>query len=193
VNLFDVGVLAALVFAVLSGWRRGVIEPSARWVGMATAVVVAIRHTDTVMGNVERLGVERTGSSLMLAVVAIVIIGGVLGSAFGRLLLHSFPIPGLRKLDRMSGAGIGAAGVVFVVWMIGPIASILPGGVSDLVRDGASTELAEAALPDPPDLFAPVRAILPMGRAVAETKARETVEQELSDQIDRELDQVLPE
>jgi uncharacterized membrane protein required for colicin V production len=193
VNLFDVGVIAALLLAVISGWRRGVIEPAARWVGMAAAVIVAIRHTDAVMGLVDRLGVSRSGSSLMATVVVMVIIGAVIGSALGRLLLRAFPIPGLRRLDRLSGAGLGAAGVVFVVWMIGPIAALLPGSVAGLVREGRSTELAEAALPDPPDLFAPVRSILPIGRAIAETRAKQVVTDEVYRQIDEELDSRLGE
>lgn len=158
-NLFDLGVALAFVGATVSGWRRGIVEPVFRWVGMAGGAVLSIRHTEPLMAALARAGVGTSGSSIVAAVITSVVLGGLAGSVLGRGLLHAVPVPGLRSADRAAGSALGAAGVVFVVWIVGPIAALLPGSIPRSVRDGRTTELAATQLPRPPDLFAPVRAV----------------------------------
>lgn len=156
---FDLGVAVAFLGAVASGWRRGLVEPAARWVGMAVAGIAAIRNTEGVAAVAERLGMQRSGTSVVAGVLTTVAVGGVIGSLAGRSLLTVVAVPGLRSLDRVAGSAVGAAGVVFIVWLMAPVAAVLPGGLAQSVHDGRVTDLAVRTLPAPPDLFAPVRSV----------------------------------
>ncbi len=160
VTLFDLGVVLALIGAVVSGWRRGVIEPVARWAGMAAAGVAAIRNTGPLADLAERVGIGRNGSSIVASVLVCVVLGGLVGSLAARAVLAlAAPVPGLRSLDRAAGSAVGAIGVVFVVWLVAPVSALLPGGLARTVSEGATTELAQRTLPAPPDLFEPVRSV----------------------------------
>lgn len=156
---FDLGVAVAFLGAVASGWRRGLVEPAARWVGMALGGVAAIRHTEGVAAAAERMGIQRSGTSVVAGVLAAVAVGGLVGSLAGRSVLRVVAVPGLRSIDRAAGSAVGAAGVVFVVWLMAPVAALLPGGLAQSVHDGRLTDLAVRTLPAPPDLFAPVRSV----------------------------------
>lgn len=156
---FDFGVAVAFLGAVASGWRRGLVEPATRWFGMAVAGVAAIRNTEAVAAVADRVGLQRSGTSVVAGVMAAVAAGGLLGSLAGRSLLTVVAVPGLRSLDRAAGSAVGAAGVVFIVWLMAPVAAILPGGLAQSVHDGRLTDLAVRTLPAPPDLFAPVRSV----------------------------------
>jgi uncharacterized membrane protein required for colicin V production len=159
VNLFDLGVAISLAIAVITGWKRGVVEPVARWVGMAGAVLIAIRNPDVMTALWDRVGLERSGSAVVITILIFAVLGALLGSVVGQGALRAAPVPGLKSADQAFGALVGAAGVVFVVWIIAPVAGLLPGAWAQMVRDGRTTAIAEERLPAPPDLFAPVRAI----------------------------------
>jgi S1-C subfamily serine protease len=92
----------------------------------------------------------------VLLVAALVLIGGAFtGQALGLLVgarLHRALPPGpIREVDRGVGAGVGAVGVVVVVWLLLPSMANMPGWPARAARTSSIASWVDTHFPKPPD------------------------------------------
>ncbi len=139
-NALDIGILVLAAFAMFGGWRLGFFGRVFSWLGLGAGIYLAVRFMPNI---VNFIGVSGSVSRMVLA-VGVLVGGALIGQAVGLMLgsrLHSVlpPFAGLRTLDRLVGALVGAAGVFAALWLLAPSLSAVPGSVSQLTTGSAIT------------------------------------------------------
>lgn len=131
-----------MLLTALGGYRMGFLARVASWIGLALGVAVAAWLAPVVL-NWFNTGMPETTLLVALGLFLVITsagasLGAVLGSNVRRLL----PVgTGLRQVDRVAGAVVGAVGGLVLVWLVVPLLAEVPGTVARAAR---SSELARA-------------------------------------------------
>ena len=119
VNLVDLGILALFAFALVAGWNTGFFPQLLGLAGaalgglvIALALPYARSLLDPIDPAVRALGV------LTLLLVAIAVGEGI-GSGLGSMVKQRISGGVLGGLDKLSGALIGIAQGILVIWLVG--------------------------------------------------------------------------
>lgn len=149
-NLLDVLIGAALLSAVLGGYRVGLVARVASWVGALGGFLLALRLLPAVLRRFDGI-VPTTRLLLTLGVLlAGAAIGGALGEVVGSALRKAVPAPA-RILDRLGGGVVGAVGLLAALWLFLPIVAQVPGQAARLARNSVILGTIDDSLPRPPD------------------------------------------
>jgi S1-C subfamily serine protease len=160
-NLLDLGLLAALVFALVRGFRQGALSQVAAFGGAAVGLVAGAYGAPPLAG----LAVGQPGSGLALITLGLLVLfiflGQGIGFAIGLRLRHAAIKAGIGAFDRIVGVLVGAAGLIVVVWLL---ASVLAQGpvpsVAQQVRESRVVAAVDETLPPAPDIFGRVAGYL---------------------------------
>jgi S1-C subfamily serine protease len=161
VNPFDLVVLGIVIVAATAGFRLGFVTRAASWVGLALGFYLSVRFLPSI---VRSFGGDSPSTRLGLA--ALVIFGGTfLGQAFGMVagnrLRSAVPrVGGLRTVDHGLGLGLGAFGVLAVVWLMLPTLAAVPGLSASLTRGSVIARTIDRVAPNPPDAADTVRRLV---------------------------------
>lgn len=151
VNAADLVLGVALLIAVRSGLRSGLVARGAALVGTVAGVVLAARLLPVLLRALPATG---TGTRVFLGVFAFgvtVSIVAALARALAAPLRRLVADGALGALDRGTGA-VGSAVVLLVlVWLLAPTAADVPGRVSREVRGSLAIGTIDALTPRPPD------------------------------------------
>jgi S1-C subfamily serine protease len=152
VNLLDVAIVAALLAAVIGGYRLGFLARLCSWVGLALGAVLALRFAGRLGDALDRSAPQTRFIAATAFFVAVAMVGQGLGLAVG-LLLHE-RINGSRSVghrDRVAGGLVGGLGVLLVVWLIAPAMVKVDGWPAQEARDSAIVQAVHDLAPPPPD------------------------------------------
>lgn len=160
-NQVDLVLLAALAWAAIRGFRQGAIAQVATFGGAGLGLLVGAVLAPRVASAI----VAVPGGSLALLTLGIlmaaVLIGQGLGFAVGWQLRRAATSLGVAPVDRTAGIGVGVAGVVVTVWLLGSLLAQGPwAGLARSVRDSRIVAAIDQALPAPPDVFSRVATYL---------------------------------
>jgi S1-C subfamily serine protease len=150
VNLLDLLLGAALVSAVIGGYRVGLIARVASWIGALGGFLLALRLLPELLRRFDGLA---PGARLLLTLAALLAgaaLGGAIGEALGSVLRKAVPPPA-RILDRAGGAAAGVVGLVVALWLFLPVVAQVPGQAARLARNSTILGLIDDTLPTPPD------------------------------------------
>ena len=160
VNLLDLLLLAAVVVAVVGGWRVGLVARLATWAGLAAGFLASSWTVPTVLDLVPVEGaLVRLFTGLLVVAFTVSVVTSLfqlVGSRVGQLVSRT----PLRGLDRAAGAAAGTAAVLAVVWFLVPAAAEVPGAVARQVRSSAAVGVMRELTPAPPDAARTVRALI---------------------------------
>ena len=149
-NLLDLLLGAALVSAVVGGYRVGLVARVASWVGALGGFVLALRLLPAVLRRFDGI-VPTTRLLLTLGfLLAGAALGGALGEVVGSALRRAVPAPA-RILDRLGGGVVGAVGLLAALWLFLPIVAQVPGQAARLARNSTILGTLDETLPRPPD------------------------------------------
>ena len=149
-NLLDVLLGAALVSAVVGGYRVGLVARVASWVGALGGFVLALKLLPELLRRFEGI----TPTTRLLLTLATLLGGAALGGAIGEMIGHTLRRavpPPARVLDRAGGAVVGAVGLVVALWLFLPILAQVPGQAARLARNSTILGAIDEVLPRPPD------------------------------------------
>jgi S1-C subfamily serine protease len=140
VNALDIGILVVAGFAMLGGWRLGFFGRVFSWLGLGAGLYLAVRFMPNIVSFV---GLSGSVARMVLA-VGVLVGGALIGQAIGLMVgsrLHSVlpPFAGIRTLDRLVGALVGALGVFAALWLLAPSLAAVPGTVSQLTTGSVIT------------------------------------------------------
>jgi S1-C subfamily serine protease len=140
VNALDIGILVVAGFAMLGGWRLGFFARVFSWVGLGAGIYLAVRFMPNI---VNFIGVSGSVTRMVVA-VGVLVGGALIGQGVGLMVgsrLHSVlpPFAGVRALDRLVGALVGALGVFAALWLLAPSLAAVPGTVSQLTTGSVIT------------------------------------------------------
>lgn len=158
-NLLDLVLVLLLAYALVSGWRRGALSQVSAFGGFLVGLLVGAWAAPRVIS----LFVAGPGEGVAIATVAVLIVVALIGHAIGlgiglRLQRIADRI-GAGTADRVLGMGVGAAGLVLVVWLLasvlgqGPIASLAEG-----IRGSQAVRAIDSVLPPAPEVLGRISA-----------------------------------
>jgi S1-C subfamily serine protease len=163
VDALDLLILTLAVGAALGGYRLGFLGRMVSWIGLAAGLYLAVRLLPTVINHFHS---STPGPLLSVAVLILVggaMIGQGIGTVAGSRLHQTLPLGPLRSADRVVGAGIGALGILAVVWMILPPVAAVPGWPARAVANSAISRWMWRSLPNPPDPLQTLRRLIGNG------------------------------
>ncbi|MEA2652752.1 MAG: hypothetical protein QOI85_2473 [Chloroflexota bacterium] len=149
-NLIDAGVLALLVIGLISGARAGFLGPVLGLVGAAVGFGLALLLATLFRDQVAAIEQPMRAIATLAGLGAFVIVGEAVGAAAGTTMSHSLWKSGLRPLDAVGGAVVGAAHVALLVWLIGGmLAAGMAPSLATAARDSVALRIAGERLPPP--------------------------------------------
>lgn len=131
-NDFDIGVLVAAGLAAIGGWRMGFLARVFSWVGLGAGIYFAVRYLPTIVSFFRVSGSVARAALAIAVLLVMAFVGQGLGLMVGSRLHSVLPFGGVRALDRLVGALLGAGGVMALVWLLAPALAAVPGSISQL-------------------------------------------------------------
>lgn len=154
----DVMIVVVLVLAALRGWRTGGIRQLASYGGVVAGLVVGVLIVPVIDRHV-----AATWSPVVAVVVVVVMaaLGGVVGGALGWHVAGLVRRVRLGWLDDALGVAVAVIAMLFVVWLVGTLASSSRSTTVDRgLRDSAILQDLTGAMPTVPAVFARIEADL---------------------------------
>lgn len=149
-NLVDAAVVALLVLGILSGIRAGFLGPVLGLIGAAIGFGIALVLASAFRNQLANVEQPLRALMTFMALAAFVLVGEAGGSALGSRMSRGVRDSGLRPLDALGGAVVGAAHVVLFLWLVGGMlaAGIAP-GLGAAARDSVAQRVIADRLPPP--------------------------------------------
>ena len=158
-SLLDLVLIAALLLAGYSGWRRGAAQQLITYVGLGLGLVGGTLLAPHLAGLSER---PATQAQLAIGtVLACGAIGDAAGWFAGARLRRRVAETRLRRADTVGGTVVSLTAVLLVVWFMalnlatGPVPA-----VSRQIQGSTIVRALAAALPEPPSLIGEARRFL---------------------------------
>jgi len=150
-NLLDVGLVLVLAVTAVGGYRAGLVARLSGWIGLLAGMVVSFFAVPVVLEFFEG---GSPVTRFLVAVATLSIVVAVLSAVFQRIgmgLARVIEGTPFRGLDR--AAGLVAAVVVLgvVLWLLIPVAALVPGVLSSQVRGSLVLAGVQVLTPPPPD------------------------------------------
>jgi len=159
-NLLDVVVITAIVFAALGGFRVGFLARVASWIGVGIGFYTALRLLPTVLSSFEL----PTASGRLLVAVTVLIVGTFIGQAIGLVIGHRLrgvlPVGGARTADRVIGSAAGAFSIIIALWLFLPTLADVSGWPARQARGSVLARGVNNSFPDPPSATQTVRRLV---------------------------------
>jgi S1-C subfamily serine protease len=164
VTWLDLVLLFALVTAVASGWRVGLITRGAGWLGLGLGLVAAGWTVPSVLDLVQ--GAEATTRFLVAVstLAATVTLIATTLAQVGRRLGRRVGATSLAGLDRIGGALAGAVLVLLGAWLLLPMASEAPGVLGRQAVGAMSSRVLTEHAPRAPHLGDTMRRLVTESR-----------------------------
>jgi S1-C subfamily serine protease len=152
-NALDAVLLLLLVYVSFRGWRQGAVSQIAAFGGLVLGLLVGMWAAPSISG----VFVDEPARGRALLTLGLLFIAALIGQGIGvrvGLLLHrGLNRVGMSKVDRGAGVGVGAFGLVLIVWLLSSVLAQAP--FSDLaqqIRGSQAIQALDAALPPAPDV-----------------------------------------
>ncbi|CAN5833431.1 MarP family serine protease [soil metagenome] len=160
-NGLDLLIGAAVLTAVVVGFRLGFVTRAISWFGLIVGIIGGSMLLPLIIDGFD----DRIDRANLIVVAAGVVVGaGVLGQAVGFFvgsrLRIAIPAGRARSLDAAAGALAGAVGVMAVVWLVAPAMVDVPEWPAEQARGSAVVGAVDRVLPDAPDTSQSVRRLL---------------------------------
>ena len=149
-NPIDAAVLLLLILGVVAGARVGFFGPALGLVGAALGFGVALALATAFRDQLAPVEQPLRAIVTFVALLTFVLVGEAIGSAVGARLSHGVRRAGLRPLEAVGGAVVGAAHVVLLVWLIGGmLAAGLAPGIGGIAQDSIALRSVHDRFPPP--------------------------------------------
>jgi S1-C subfamily serine protease len=160
VTLFDVIIVMAALVAAVGGYRLGFLARVTSWLGLALGVYLAARFLPRIIHGTN---LANPMSRLLVAVLVLIsgaFVGQAAGLVLGARLHRALPLGPVREVDRGVGAGIGALGILVVLWLLLPSMAVVPGWPARAARTSSISQWVDSHFPRPPDALQELRRLV---------------------------------
>jgi S1-C subfamily serine protease len=160
-NLLDAVLVLVLGYVSIRGWRQGALSQIAAFGGFGLGLLAGVWVAPRIAG----LLVDEPGPGLALLTLGILLvaalIGQAIGFAVGLRLRGTAQRIGVGTVDRGAGVAVGAAGLVFAVWLLSSLLSQGPvPALAQQIRGSQAVQAIGAVLPPVPDAVGRISAYL---------------------------------
>ncbi|MGH3973496.1 MAG: CvpA family protein, partial [Pseudonocardiaceae bacterium] len=145
-NVLDAVLLLLLVYVLFRGWRQGAVSQIAAFGGLALGLLVGMWAAPWI----GELFIDEPGRGLALLTLGVLfvamLIGQGIGVSIGLRLHRAVHRAGVGTVDRVAGVGVGAAGLVLVVWLLSSVLAQGPfPSLAQQVRGSEAVQALDAA------------------------------------------------
>ena len=149
-NLFDAFVLLLLVLAAVAGARAGFLGPVVGLIGAVGGLLLALFLASVFREPLEQVMQPGRALVTIAGLGALVLLGEATGTAIGATWSMRLRHGPFRPIDALGGALVGAAHVVFLVWIVGGLLAMgIAPTFSAVARDSIAVQVATERLPAP--------------------------------------------
>lgn len=156
-TLADVVMLGLVAAAAVGGYRMGLVARLVSWVTTLGGLLLAVRLLPVVLARLDEPDQATVLAVSMVLVVAGMFGGQAIGMAVGSRLRPPAVTGPLAVADRVSGAAVGGAGVLLVLWLLMPLLTSSTGVVSSAMANSVVARTLANNLPEPPDAVQALR------------------------------------
>jgi S1-C subfamily serine protease len=156
VNGLDAFLLALLVFAAFSGFRRGLALQAFSFGGLLVGLAIGALLVPVVTALAEGSGAQATIAIVTL--IALAGIGNALGWFLGARMRARARATRFGRVDAVGGSAVTVVASLLAIWFVG--LNLVNGPFHDLasqIRGSAIVRTLDDTLPQPPSLLAQVR------------------------------------
>lgn len=156
-NWIDIVILAAVVFALISGFQRGAIMQAFGWGGFLVGLIAGAALAPVVVEAFKpRTDLGKTGMTLGIFLGIAFVIEGIV-AAFGLKLRKKVKNQGARHADAAIGALIGVFFVFSTAWFLGYQFRRGPSAeLAQQIRQSKILQAADRIAPNPPGFLAAI-------------------------------------
>jgi S1-C subfamily serine protease len=150
VNLFDLLLVVAALFAALGGWRMGFLRRLSGWIGAGLGLTAGILVLPTVMERLDAssdLTIFAVGAAVLVLLASI---GQGIGALVGSRLRLGVDSSVGQRTDAVLGAVLGIVGVAVLAWLVLPVMADTEGWPSAAARGSTLSRALSDHLPTPP-------------------------------------------
>ena len=160
-NVLDGVLLLLLLYVLIRGWRQGAVSQIAAFGGFALGLLVGVWAAP----QISRSFVDGPGPSAVLLTLGVllvaVLIGQGVGVGIGLRLHRTVHRLGVGAVDRAAGVGVGALGLLLVVWLLSGVLAQGPfPSLAQQVRGSQVVQALDDALPPSPDVVGAISTYL---------------------------------
>ena len=153
VNALDVIAVLLIVVAIIFGARSGALPQLAGLAGAGLGAVIGFTVLPSASPFLENLEPTIRAIFTFGILLGLVGLGEGLGAALGRAASKALGHGLLGALDQVSGAAVGAAQAVLIVWLMGGVLASGPfTNLSQLAQTSRTLRVIDAVLPPPTEL-----------------------------------------
>ncbi len=159
-TLVDLMLGLALLVAIGSGWRAGLLARGAMWLGFALGLLAAAWTVPLALDLVpDAIATTRFVIAIGTLAVTVTLVASTLGR-LGRNLGRRVAVTAVAAADKVLGAVAGAGLVLLAGWLLLPVAADLPGTPGRLAADSLTSRVLVEHAPPPPDLSHTARLLI---------------------------------
>ena len=153
VNPLDLLAIALLVIAVILGVRSGALPQLLGLAGAAVAALAGLAVLPAAAGLLEGLNPAIRAVVVLSVLLGLVGLGEALGSTAGRRASRALGTGLLGALDQVSGAIVGAAQAVLILWLAGGVIASGPfPTLTQIAQRSTALRVVDAFFPPPTEI-----------------------------------------
>lgn len=149
-NLVDIGILVLFAFSLVAGWNTGLFPQLLGLAGAAAGVAGVVLALPFAREAIDQFDPAVRAFGLLVVLLVAVAVGESIGSSVGGTIRRRIGQGFLGALDNVSGALIGIAQGILVVWLVGGALAVGP--IPRLAAEAQRSwfiRTVDAALPPP--------------------------------------------
>lgn len=152
-NPLDLLAIALLIVAVVLGIRSGALPQLIGLAGAAVAALAGLAILPAGAGLLDGLNPAIRAIVVLSVLMGLVGLGEALGARAGRAASKALGTGFLGALDQLSGALVGAAQAVLVVWLAGGVIASGPfPALSQVAQKSAALRIVDTVFPPPTEI-----------------------------------------
>lgn len=152
-NALDLLAIALLVIAVILGVRSGALPQLLGLAGAAVAALAGLAVLPAAAGLLDGLNPAIRAIVVLSVLLGLVGLGEALGSAAGRRASRALGTGLLGALDQVSGAIVGAAQAVLILWLAGGVIASGPfPTLTQIAQRSTALRVVDAFFPPPTEI-----------------------------------------
>jgi S1-C subfamily serine protease len=160
----DLIAIALIVIAVILGVRSGALPQLLGLTGAAIAALVGLAILPAAIPLLDGVPPAIRAIVVLTVLLGLVGLGEVLGATGGRAMSKALGTGFLGTLDQVSGAFVGVAQAILVLWLAGGVIASGPfPNLSQLAQRSTALRIVDAVLPPPTEI------VLGLGQVLDDT------------------------
>ena len=115
----DIGVVAIMFVAAISGWRSGALGSLMSFVGVVLGAVAGVLLAPHIVSHID--GARSKLFATLFLILALVVVGEIAGVVLGRAVRGAIRSRGVRVIDSSIGVALQLVVVLVAAWLLGSV------------------------------------------------------------------------